>query len=829
MIYSKLFKFFIKELSTSKVQIIKVFFTIFISLLIFSSVLIFRNNIENEISNNSRVLLGGDFELSSKNKPLNPEFLDELKKSYLLTKIFEFTSILRSENGESKTIRIKVIDNYYPLIGKVKVEPANSLNTLRKRTNVILVDKNIKGNLNLKIGDRVKIQSTFFEVIGFIKALPEIGGLFLFGDQAVISHESLKNLKVNNLGSFINYKYKIIEKENVKGLSENLSQKKNITIKSPEDTSQNLKKIIENFIYFLSIISASAILISGIGLKNSLFSYLSSNQFKIALFKSLGMSSNNIKMLYYLQTLLILVLCSLLAYFIGFLIISFFDYSLLSFLNIKFQVNFKIQEYLIIQLFSFFIFFIFAKPVIDSIEQIKVSDLFRNSKTNFNLKYKKKNLFEIFSYLLIFIFLFCILNVKPLQTATFFLFFIVIGIFYYFLSKVYLLILNKVKNTKSISVKIAIKNLNSYRNLNSIIVMTMGLGMTILFFLGIISSCINKELNNSIPKNAPNYFFLGIQKGELNLFSEQVQLIDKESKQINMPMISARILTINGKNPKEVINENNKSFWFINGERRISWSKKPPSNNPVSKGKWWDKDSKDKLYISLDSKVAKNLKLEIGDSITFNIYGNSITGQIKNFRKVDYTDFNMNFAILFNPDYASKIPHEFISTVKFNNEELVSLRNLLKMLPNITYIKLSEYINKTKNLLSKLFFVSIIISSTVILIGLVVISNAVNVIGNLKIYQNLVLKILGFEKSNLIKIIMFESLLISIPIIISSLIFSIIFSFIFITNFFGINYNFSSIIIFSISSVFIFVLMGTLFISNNKYMNLNTYFLIRNN
>ena len=56
--------------------------------------------------------------------------------------------------------------------------------------------------------------------------MPEIGGLFLFGDQAVISHESLKNLKVNNLGSFINYKYKIIEKENVKGLSENLSQKK---------------------------------------------------------------------------------------------------------------------------------------------------------------------------------------------------------------------------------------------------------------------------------------------------------------------------------------------------------------------------------------------------------------------------------------------------------------------------------------------------------------------------------------------------------------------------------------------------------------------------
>jgi len=33
------------------------------------------------------------------------------------------------------------------------------------------------------------------------------------------------------------------------------------------------------------------------------------------------------------------------------------------------------------------------------------------------------------------------------------------------------------------------------------VIMTMGLGITILFFLGITSSNINHELNSSIPKN----------------------------------------------------------------------------------------------------------------------------------------------------------------------------------------------------------------------------------------------------------------------------------------------------------------------------------------
>ena len=116
-------------------------------------------------------------------------------------------------------------------------------------------------------------------------------------------------MKINNL-ELLRFKYKLTKQDNNKKLPSNISNYKNLEIKYPEDISQNLKKAIENFIYFLSIISASAIVISGIGLKNSLFSFLSNNQLKIAIFKSLGFSSQNIKVLYYTQTLIILILCS---------------------------------------------------------------------------------------------------------------------------------------------------------------------------------------------------------------------------------------------------------------------------------------------------------------------------------------------------------------------------------------------------------------------------------------------------------------------------------------------------------------------------------------
>ena len=44
-----------------------------------------------------------------------------------------------------------------------------------------------------------------------------------------------------------------------------------------------------------------------------------------------------------------------------------------------------------------------------------------------------------------------------------------------------------------------------------------------------------------------------------------------------------------------------------------------------------------------------------------------------------------------------------MATVKFKNDKTVNLSNLIKKLPTITYINVSEYLNKTKPLLINYF------------------------------------------------------------------------------------------------------------------------------
>lgn len=821
-------KFCIKQLLRNKAKVFKIFPSLIISLILFSSVIILKKNIENEINNNSKIFLGGDLEMSSKNIPLDNDNLQNLQKNFFVSEVIEFTSILRSKREQNQTIRVKMVDQYYPLVGKVKTEPPNALEKIFQESNTILINKTIQNNLKIKIGQFIKIQNTSFQIVGIIESLPDIGGFFFFGDYALIHKSNLENLNVDNLGSFIEYQYKILNKGKKKIDKEYFETFKNFKKKYPSDLSQNLNKNIENFIYFLSLISASALLISGIGLKNAYYSFLASNQQEIAIFKSLGLTSKNIKNLYFIQSIIFLFGCSFLAYLLSMIGVSILEPNVLENLNIKFEISFYLEDFIVLLGFASLTFLIFGEPVLQIIDNVKVIDLFRNSRTPINLKYSKKVFLKISALLVIFILCFCILNVKPVQSSLFFLFFIFVGIFYYYFSKIQIYVIKKKLNIKNIYTKIAAKNIHKFNNLNSIVTTTMGLGVTLLLFLGFLANNINEELNRTLQRNAPDFFFIGIPYNQVSIFSKLIKTSNNYSSQRIVPLISGSIEKINNQDPGILINKTNDSSWFINGERRISWTEKIPFNNEITKGRWWKKDDSTNLMISLDQKVANDLGLKIGDTMSLNIYGKTVVGTILNFRKVDYKDLNINFAILLNPAFASKFPHEFMSTVKFKDKTKFNLSLLIEQLPSVTYIDVSEYVMKTKNFLNKLFILGISISSIVIIIGLFVISNALNVVGQLKVYQNLVFRILGLNNLNLLTVLMIELIAIFVPIILFALMFSSVLSYIFVSFIFKITWYFSLKTFLLISIFFFIVLLLTFLIYNHKYSKFNIYHLIRN-
>ncbi len=834
---SLIFKYALKDLSRNYKKISSIIVTLFISLFILSAIFTIEDSLKKELNDNAKVLLGGDLEIDYNRNQGDLNLVNKVMEFSTVSQMIEFSTMLSTtgrEKNKSLFTRIKTVDEKYPLYGEVVYEPEDAYERMQKEPRTILINESLSKTLKIKINDKVKVQDQSFIVVGIIKSVPDVSGFVAFGDWALAGKQTLEILKLNGIGSFLNYEYKVKFKpsddpEKIESkIKDIFKDDKKVKLRFPENSASGLKRIINNFSQFLSLVSISAMLIAGIGIANTLLSFINQNNMSIAVRKAVGFYSGNIKTLYYLQLLILLFIITVISYCSSFLIVPIADKYLSDGLGLNVDPKFSLINFIKIFIVGFLVLIIFSIPTISSIDQVRASNLFRNVFQNLQFYYSKKSIILSFILLSFLVLLFTLGSERPSYSLGYFLAFFVCLIVFFLLSKVIIYLLKKFNFSSNISLKVSIKNITQTKSITPITIMSLGLGVTLLLTLALVGTNFKREIARSIPDIAPDYFFVGIQKGEKEKFEQGVYKMNPDANIEIVPMVSSGILKINGVNPNSYIKPDNDSYWVIGSERRSSWVENIPKDNPILKGEWWDLSKPNQLQISLDSKVAKDFNIELGDIFTLNIYGREIDGEIVNFREVDYRDLSINFAMLFNPQFAIKIPHEYLATAKFKNPDNFDETKMLEVLPSLSMIKIADYLNKVTSVLNKVFIAVTLISGVTIVIGLIVISSAIMVQGKVKEYQNLVFKILGFSKKEIIFSSLIEFIIIFMSVILIAIFFAVIGSKFIMENIFELVWQFDfQVLIYlgvSIGAVTLILIMLT----NLKYLNPKVYPLIRN-
>ena len=834
--FNLILKYAFRDLVRNYRKIFSIILTLFISLFILSAILTIEDSLKKELNDNAKSLLGGDVEIDYNRVQGNLELVNKVRKFTTISAMVEFTTMVSTinDNDQSLFTRIKTVDEKYPLYGEVVHEPVGAMDRIHQEKSTIIVNENIFKTLNLKINEKIKVQNQLFTVVGVIKSLPDVSGFVAFGDFAITSKETLNLLELNSLGSFLNYEYKVKfnQGDNTKVVRNKIKEifKDDLTVRLryPENSASGLRRVIDNFSQFLSLVSISAMLIAGIGIANTLLSFINQSNMSIAVKKALGFFSLNIKTIYYLQLLILLIFVSVASYALSFLLVPVADIYLSQSLGLNIKPLFSLTNFIKIFLVGMLVLIIFSIPTINAIDQVKASNLFRNVFQNLQFYYSKKSIFVSLLFLSALMMLFVIGSARPLYSLVYFLTFFICLIVFFLLSKFIVFLLKSLKNMSNIPLKVSIKNITQTKGITPITIMSLGLGVTLLLTLALVGTNFKREIAKSIPEIAPDYFFIGIQNSDRDLFESAIIKMDSNVKLEIVPLIATGIVKINGVDPRTYVKKDNNSYWVIGSDRRSSWATEVPEDNPITEGKWWDLSKPNKLQISLDSEVAKDFNIKLGDIFTLNIYGREIEGKIVNFRAVDYRDLSINFAMLFNPEFANTIPHEYLATAKFEDQTKFKETKLLEILPSISIIRIADYLTKVTNLLNKVFIAVILISAITIIIGLIVISSAIIVQGKIKEFQNLVFKILGFSKKEIVLSSIIEFVLIFFSVILIAIFFAVIGSYYIIENIFQLVWQLDLQILFNISGSIGFVTLALIMLTNLKYLNPKVYPLIRN-
>ena len=835
--FNLILKYAFRDLVRNYQKIFSIILTLFISLFILSAILTIEDSLKKELDDNAKSLLGGDLEIDYNRVQGNLELVDKVRKFTTISAMVEFTTMVSSindNNNQSLFTRIKTVDKKYPLYGEVVHEPVGAMDRIHQEKNTIIVNENIFKTLDLKVNEKIKVQNQLFTVVGVIKSLPDVSGFVAFGDFAITSKVTLELLKLNSLGSFLNYEYKVKfnEGDNTKVTRNKIKEifKDDLTVRLryPENSASGLRRVIDNFSQFLSLVSISAMLIAGIGIANTLLSFINQSNMSIAVKKALGFFSLNIKTIYYLQLLILLTFVSIASYALSFLLVPVADVYLSEGLGLNIKPLFSLTNFIKIFLVGMLVLIIFSIPTINAIDQVKASNLFRNVFQNLQFYYSKKSIFVSLLFLSALMMLFVIGSARPLYSLIYFLAFFICLIVFFLLSKFIVFLLKSLKNISNIPLKVSIKNITQTKGITPITIMSLGLGVTLLLTLALVGTNFKREIAKSIPEIAPDYFFIGIQNSDRDLFESAIIEMDSNAKLEIVPLVATGIVKINGIDPRTYIKKDNNSYWVIGSDRRSSWAAEVPEDNPITEGEWWDLSKPNKLQISLDSEVAKDFNIKLGDIFTLNIYGREIEGKIVNFRAVDYRDLSINFAMLFNPQFANTIPHEYLATAKFKDQTKFKESKLLEILPSISIIRIADYLTKVTSILNKVFIAVILISAITIIIGLIVISSAIIVQGKIKEFQNLVFKILGFSKKEIILSSLIEFILIFFSVILIAIFFAVIGSYYVIENVFQLVWQLDLQILFNISGSIGLITLALIMLTNLKYLNPKVYPLIRN-
>ena len=245
--------------------------------------------------------------------------------------------------------------------------------------------------------------------------------------------------------------------------------------------------------------------------------------------------------------------------------------------------------------------------------------------------------------------------------------------------------------------RMAVSNLHRPGNVTADIVLSLGIGLTVLVAVALVEGNLRRSIAESLPDDAPAFFFVGVEADRIERLADAVEGIDGTDRFQPVPLLRGRIVRVNDLDPEEAL-VRDEHGWLIQGDRGLSYATAAP-DNPVVDGEWWPEDYAGPPLLSVDVDVIDAFDLDLGDTITLNVLGREITAEIRHVRRVEWQDMQVNFALLISPEPLRHAPHGYVATVAATPEaEVLVERALARDFPQVTRVRMRDALGRVAEL-----------------------------------------------------------------------------------------------------------------------------------
>lgn len=688
--------------------------------------------------------------------------------------------LANAETHDNTLVELKIVPPAYPLYGTVQLESAMNLHTALDAKGIVL-EPSLRERLGVQTGDQVKLGDAVFTVRDFIGNEPDRAGGSRFGlaPRAMIATTDAAATGLLTTGSMVYHdlRIKLPHGSSIETVKADLDQHfpdASWKISTSDNASPQIRRYVERLAAFLTLVGLSALLIGGIGIGNGVKAHLEARLKTIAIMKSLGASARLIRHIYLWQVAIITCIGTLAGVMIGGFLPFLVADHISRLLPFTVEPRLSVMGIALPMIFGFLTSFLFTLWPLGRAMATSPLELFRSAVTP--LADRPSRGFYLATWCVaLALGLIAVLAARDTRFALWF----VIGAagclcMFWLTGRLIAVLASRLSIPQKPALRLGVRNLHRPGNATANTLISLGLGLTVMVSITLIEMNLRQGIINNLPDDAPAFFFLDIQGHQKDAFQTMLAAQPSVSTIRLSPNLRGKIVSINNVPADQALKDKSKN-WLLQNDRGFTYETTLPAHSELTSGEWWPADYKGPPLVSVVDDVEKAFGVKVGDTITVNILGRDITATVANTRTVNWMNMTINFAITFAPGTLEAAPHSWLATAVAEPEkETVIQRNIGTAFPNISMIRLSDAAASVGAILGNMASAVRLTALVAVVTGILVLAGSLAATRTQRLYDVIVLKVLGIRNRTLLHGFLFEFCLLGFCAGVLSMLFGVI-------------------------------------------------------
>lgn len=294
--------------------------------------------------------------------------------------------------------------------------------------------------------------------------------------------------------------------------------------------------------------------------------------------------------------------------------------------------------------------------------------------------------------------------------------------------------------------RLGIANILRQRWLSLLQITVFSIGFMLLAVMVLIRSSLLSEWKMQVPADAPNVFLINIAPDEVERLRVDLANIHLLPAEL-FPMVRGRLSIINGQRATDLFDE---SVHAVYRDLNLSWSSSLPANNAIVSGQWPSMLHNSAAPVSVEQGLAKKLRLQLGDQLTFTIGEKSLPAVVASIRSVEWDRMTPNFYFLFPPnvlDKSEQFNATWMTSLYRSESQEAALSHVLRQYPSVTAYPVDDLLARVQTIVQRVSLAVEIILLLVLSAGFLVLLTCLRAGIDQKLRESALLRTLGARRS----------------------------------------------------------------------------------